>query len=130
MTRPKVEILISSLTLEDVNDVARLKRSSISQLNSLDYSKKQIQVLINSHSFSFNADEISSLISSETIQFPALLHVQNDSGANIVARIENEIVGYASLGSLSPFENFQTLQELFVHPQYIRRGVGTKLLQV
>lgn len=129
MSKDRLNCLIRKSTLEDIGNILRLRRDSIEQLNSIDYSEEQIAVLRNEYIEGSNIQEedlkgdILALFHFHTIKD------NTEYQSSIVAQVENKIVGYAFISDLDLVTRSKVLYELFVCPEYTRQGVGTKLLQ-
>ncbi|MEM7759699.1 MAG: GNAT family N-acetyltransferase [Cyanobacteria bacterium P01_A01_bin.40] len=130
MSDHKLDFSVRKFTSEDINTVSQLKQNSIRSLNSRDYTHEQTQVLIDRYSREFNSGEIA-FINYIANFFDTFSNPSSDlnQAKALVAHIDDQIIGYAAISNLDWLNNSQTLYELFVHPEYIRKGVGTKLLQ-
>ncbi len=122
---------IRPLEAKDSNKVFLLKQQATYVLNSPDYTPKQIAALCRRSWEKFNLEDLK--ITDSVALFVANFSAGNTDTNNfssIVAESENKIIGYGFLqvDNLSWVKN-GTLFELFVHPDYARCGVGTKLLQ-
>ncbi|HEY9637998.1 MAG TPA: GNAT family N-acetyltransferase [Coleofasciculaceae cyanobacterium] len=87
---------------EDIEKIIELQSSSI-RLMSLDYNPRQIESLVRS--------QASARLMPDEIVF--------------LACYENEIVGLACL-----IVDYSLLSGLYVHPNFIRQGIGTQLLDI
>ena len=102
MERQKAQkVLIRLARSEDSNDIVRLQLNSLKNLSAQDYSPRQLQALLDSKRCPRSWDE--------TI---------------FIAEIDRQIVGFASL-----LKSHNIIGAVFVDPHFVRRGVGTKLLQ-
>ncbi|MEO1005221.1 MAG: GNAT family N-acetyltransferase [Cyanobacteria bacterium J06638_38] len=130
MSDHKLDFSIRKFTSEDINTVSQLKQNSIRSLNSRDYTHKQTDALIDRYSREFNSGEVAFINHIATF-FDAFSNPSSDldQAKALVAHMGDQIIGYAAISNLDWLNNSQTLYELFVHPEYIRKGVGTKLLQ-
>ncbi|MFK7831769.1 MAG: GNAT family N-acetyltransferase [Winogradskyella sp.] len=102
----KNQIEIRTATLEDIPEITSIFRDTITHINSKHYSEKQIMI------WASGADAIETW--EERI---SKLYF-------IVAKIENIIVGFAYLKNGNYFDG------LFVHKDYQRQGIGSKLLRI
>ena len=100
------QIEIRQATLEDIPEITSIFRDTIIHVNSKDYSEKQIKV------WASGADDIEKW--KERIK----------KFYFIVAEIENTIVGFAYLNNGNYFDG------LFVHQDYQRQGIASKLLRI
>lgn len=99
-------IEINTATLEDIPEITSLFRNTIIHINKKHYSEKQISA------WASGADDIEKWEERITKLY------------FIVAKIENTIVGFAYL------KNGNYLDGLFVHKDYQRQGIGSKLLRI
>jgi len=97
---------IRPATLEDIPKIITLFRDTISHINKKHYSEKQITA------WSSSADSVE-----EWEKRIAKFYF-------IIAEIENNMVGFAYL------KNGNYLEGLFVHTEYQRKGIGSKLLRI
>lgn len=131
MSDRKFEFKLRSLRVEDSQAIFSLKQQSTRVLNSPDYTPEQIEALCGGKEREFKLDELK--ITDSVALFLANFTSQNRNNNNyssMVAYLGDKIIGYAFLqiDNLS-WVNNGTLFELFVHPEYSRRGVGIKLLE-
>ena len=96
------KVLIRLARSEDSDEIVRLQLNSLKTLSAKDYSGLQLRVLLDSKSCPRSWDE--------TI---------------FIAEIDRTIVGFASL-----VRNHNVIGAVFVHPHFIRQGIGTKLLKI
>ena len=99
-------IQIRQATLEDLKDITSIFRDTIRAVNSKDYSEKQIDV------WASGADD---------------LHEWTDRIENLyflIAEFKNQIAGFAYL------KDGFNLEGLFVHKDFQRRTIGSKLLRI
>ena len=102
----KTSIDIRQATLEDLPEITSIFRDTIIHVNSKDYSEKQIAV------WASGADDAETWTERiNTFYF-------------IVAEINNAIVGFAYLKNGNYFDG------LFVHKDFQRQGIGSKLLRI
>lgn len=99
-------IHIRQATLEDIPEITSIFRDTIRTINSKDYSEKQIQI------WSSGADDIQEW--KDRIENTYFL----------VAEIKNQIVGFSYL------INGNQMDGLFVHKDFQRRTIGSKLLRI
>ncbi|WP_179317531.1 GNAT family N-acetyltransferase [Winogradskyella undariae] len=99
-------IQIRPAVVEDIPEITSIFRNTITHVNSKHYSEKQITVWA---SGADNIDEWEKRINK--LYF-------------IIAEIDNAVVGFAYL------KNGNYLEGLFVHKDYQRQGVGSKLLRI
>lgn len=99
-------IHIREATLDDIPYITSIFRDTIIHINAKDYSEKQIKV------WSSGADDIEKW--EERIKNTYF----------IVAELKDNIVGFAYLTKGCYFDG------LFVHKDYQRRGIATKLMQI
>ncbi|WP_027124593.1 GNAT family N-acetyltransferase [Gelidibacter mesophilus] len=97
---------IRQATLEDVPEITAIYRDTIRTINSNDYSEKQIQV------WSSGADDLQEW--KDRIQSTYFL----------VAEIKNQIVGFSYL------INGNHMDGLYIHKDFQRRTIGSKLLRI
>lgn len=99
-------IQIRQATLEDLPEITCIFRDTIHQVNSKDYSEKQIEV------WSSGADDID--------------HWKDriENRYFLVAEIKDQIVGFAYL------RDGHYLDGIFVHKDFQRRTIGSKLLRI
>ncbi|WP_179022461.1 GNAT family N-acetyltransferase [Winogradskyella forsetii] len=102
----KNQIEIRQATLQDIPEITSIFRDTITHINSKHYSEKQIKVWASA------ADDID--VWKERIE----------KFYFIVAEIEQAIVGFAYLKNGNYFDG------LFVHKDYQRQGIGSKLLRI
>ncbi|WP_178987726.1 GNAT family N-acetyltransferase [Winogradskyella schleiferi] len=102
----KNPIEIRQATVEDIPEITKIFRDTVTHINSKHYSEKQIKV------WASGADDIEKW--EERIN---KLYF-------IVAEIEQTIVGFAYLKNGNCFDG------LFVHKDYQRQGIGSKLLRI
>lgn len=102
----KNSIEIRPATLVDIPEITSIFRNTITHINAKHYSEKQIKVWASA------ADDIEEW--EKRIQ---KLYF-------IVAEIDNQIVGFAYLKNGNYFDG------LFVHKDFQRRGIGSKLLRI
>lgn len=100
------DIEIREATLDDLPEITSIFRDTVRAINSRDYSEKQIEV------WSSGADDIE--IWEERI----------NNLYFIVAEYRNEIVGFAHVTKGC------NLDGLYVHKNYQRRTIGSKLLRI
>lgn len=101
-----MDIQIRQATLEDLPEITSIFRDTIRTANSKHYSEKQIQV------WSSGADDIEKWQERiENVYF-------------LVAEVKQQIVGFSYL------TNGNQLEGLYVHKNYLRRTVGSKLLRI
>jgi len=101
-----LDIEIRQATLEDLPEITSIFRDTIRSVNSKHYSDKQIQV------WSSGANDIEKW--EERIKNLYFL----------VAEVKNQIVGFAYL------DKGYYLDGMFVHKDYQRRTIGSKLLRI
>lgn len=53
----------------------------------------------------------------------------NTSRATFIAKLDSRVVGYLTVHSFKNFEDDDAIFEVFILPQYQKRGVGTALIQ-
>lgn len=99
-------IQIRPAVIDDIPEITSIFRNTITHVNSKHYSEKQITVWA---SGADNIDEWENRINK--LYF-------------IIAEIDNAVVGFAYL------KNGNYLEGLFVHKDYQRQGVGSKLLRI
>lgn len=99
-------IEIRSATLEDIPEITSIFRDTITYINSKHYSEKQIKV------WASGADDIETWQDRITKLY------------FIVAEIDNVLVGFAYLKNGNYFDG------LFVHKDYQRQGIASKLLRI
>ena len=99
-----MSINIRSATIEDVDAIANVFVASV-RIGSANYTNEQIETII-TH-FYEQSD---------------LLEIEISVGTVFVAEAET-IVGFASLSECG-----RAISNLFVHPDYVRQGIGTLLL--
>ena len=87
---------------QDRDDIIRIQLSALKILAAKDYNQEQLDALLKSKSMPRNSDEMI-----------------------FIAEIDGRSIGFASL--LYPFN---TIGAMFVDPDFARRGVGSKLLQI
>lgn len=97
---------IRRATLEDAKELSALRKATIRTINKLDYTPKQIA----RWSKRWN-----------TVEFQQ----KNDPFLRYVAVQDGKIVGYADIRKKSPGE----MGGLYVHKDFIRKGVGRKLMK-
>lgn len=102
----KNQIEIRQATSEDLPEITSIFRDTIIHVNSKDYSEKQIEV------WASGADDIKKW------------EDQINKFYFIVAVIENTIVGFAYLKNGNYFDG------LFVHKDYQRLGIASKLMRI
>ncbi|WP_036480513.1 GNAT family N-acetyltransferase [Myxosarcina sp. GI1] len=131
MSDRSLRFKIRPLNTKDSNEVFLLKQQATYVLNSPDYTPEQIAALCRPSWEKFNLENLK--ITDSVALFVANSTASNKYANNfisIVGESEDKIIGYGFLqvDNLS-WVNNGTLFELFVHPDYARRSVGTKLLQ-
>jgi putative acetyltransferase len=99
---PVMDIQIRLAKSEDIEDILEIQANSIRILSYKEYNAKQIESLIRGQK--------SARLASNEITFLA------DCG--------DKLVGFAALSAKTPQVN-----GIFVHSNYVRQGIGTKLLQ-
>ena len=99
-------IQIRQATLEDLPEITTIFRDTIRAVNSKDYSEKQIEV------WSSGADDVEEWTGRIENQY------------FLVAEFKNEIAGFAYLK-----DGFY-IDGLFVHKDFQRRTIGSKLLRI
>ena len=104
------DIIICPIGCNDLDQSLALIHKTIRQVNSQDYDRKQISMILRTYP--------------REILASGIVIVAKD----ISADKENQIVGVAKM-SLPNFLNIQTIEGIFVHPNFIRQGIGTRLLQ-
>jgi putative acetyltransferase len=97
-----MDVQIDLAKIGDLESILELQESSIKFLSSKEYDARQIESLIRS-------------------QKPARLY-QNE--ISFVAYSSSKLVGFASLSVHTP-----TINAMFVHPDFTRLGIGTRLLE-
>ena len=102
----KKQIEIRQATGADLPEITTIFRDTISHVNSKDYSEAQIKV------WTSGADDLK--------KWEERLH----KFYFIVAEIENIIVGFAYLSNGNYFDG------LFIHKDYQRQGVASKLMRI
>lgn len=102
----KNPIEIRQATLEDIPEITSIFRNTIIHINKKDYSEKQIKI------WASGADDLEEW--KERI----------DKFYFIVAEVDHHIVGFAYLKNGNYFDG------LFVHKDYQRQGIGSKLLRI
>ncbi|MEP5255393.1 GNAT family N-acetyltransferase [Winogradskyella rapida] len=102
----KTSIDIRPATANDVPEITAIFRDTITHINAADYSEKQIIA------WASGADKISEW------------EKRIKKFYFIVAELEGHIVGFAYL------KNGNYLDGLFVHKDYQRQGIGSKLLRI
>lgn len=102
----KREIKIRTATLEDISDITSIFRDTIVHINSKDYSEKHIKV------WASGADDVKKW------------EARVNKFYFIVAEIEKVIVGFAYLTNGNYFDG------LFVHMDYQRQGIASKLMRI
>ena len=95
------KVVIRLARPQDSDNIVKLQLDSIKTLSANDYSPSQLQALLDTKSCPRPWDE--------TI---------------LVAEIDRQIAGFASL-----LKGLNVIGAVFVHPNCVRRGIGTKLLQ-
>ena len=95
------KVIIRLAQPQDSAQIVKLQLDSIKTLSAQDYSPSQLQALLDSKSCPRPWDE--------TI---------------LVAEIDRQIAGFASL-----LKGLNVIGAVFVHPNFVRRGIGTKLLK-
>lgn len=99
-------IQIRQATLEDLPEITSIFRDTIRAVNSKDYSEKQIEV------WSSGADDLEEWTDRiENLYF-------------LVAEFKNQVAGFAYL------KNGFNLDGIFVHKDFQRRTIGSKLLRI
>ena len=119
---------IRKITTADLNSIAQLKRDSIARLNINDYSSEQVTALQGIYR-QYSTQELTAIDNFGKIVDFFNPEQDTNNPKNIVACQGNEIIGYAYISNLDWLNSSQRLYELFVHPEYTRQGVGTRLLQ-
>ncbi|MGJ8550873.1 GNAT family N-acetyltransferase [Winogradskyella wichelsiae] len=99
-------IQIRPAVVEDIPEITSIFRNTITHINSKHYSEKQITVWA---SGADNVDEWEKRINKFYF---------------IIAEIDNNIVGFAYL------KNGNYIEGLFVHKDFQRQGIGSKLLRI
>ena len=95
------DIIIRLANSEDSGIIVDIQYNAIRYLSANDYNYRQLNALLRSKSLYRKSREII-----------------------FIAEVNNQVVGFASL--IYPFN---TIGGIFVDPLFVRRGVGTKLLQ-
>ena len=101
-----MDIEIRQATQEDLPEITAIFRDTIRAVNSRDYSEKQIEV------WASGADKINKWIERISKHY------------FIVAEINNQIVGFSYL------TNGNYLDGLFVHKDFQRKSIASKLLRI
>lgn len=99
-----LDILIRPARVEDGERILQLKIESIRTLNAPDYTAEQIEAVIESVNYWHHLES-------------------RLNEAVFVAETQGQVIGVSSLF------NWGVVSSLFVHPHYVRRGVGTRLLR-
>tara|TARA_R110002094_G_scaffold24924_3_gene37143 strand:+ start:592 stop:1065 length:474 start_codon:yes stop_codon:yes gene_type:complete len=102
----KNQIEIRQAALEDLQEITSLFRDTIIRVNSKDYSEQQIKV------WASGADDIKKW------------EDRINKFYFIIAEIENSVVGFAYLKNGNYFDG------LFVHKDYQRLGIASKLMRI
>ena len=102
----KNQIEIRQAALEDLQEITSLFRDTIIHVNSKDYSEQQIKV------WASGADDIKKW------------EDRINKFYFIIAEIENSVVGFAYLKNGNYFDG------LFVHKDYQRLGIASKLMRI
>ena len=100
-----LNILIRRATSEDVEEMANIFVSCVKTLNIKDYTDEQIEIMVTFCDAQSYLEEI-------------------ETGGSIFVAEAKSIVGFASLA-----ESRGHIDDLFVDPDYTRRGIGTLLLE-
>ncbi|MEL6493519.1 MAG: GNAT family N-acetyltransferase [Cyanobacteria bacterium J06623_7] len=129
MSEQKLGFSIRPYKREDSDAVKQLCCESLRILGANVYSPRQIEALVSRYSTELH-DGQTELINNIFAFIETIAPLDTDKPNIVVAHLEERIIGYASIivGS-GWFTNDSLLAELFVHPEYTRRGIGTKLLQ-
>jgi putative acetyltransferase len=104
--RLKKQIEIRQATLEDLPEITSIFRATVIHINSKDYSEAQIKV------WASGADDID--------KWKERIH----KFYFIVAEIDSQITGFAYLTNGNYFDG------LFVHKDYQRQGIASKLMRI
>jgi|GEM_PF-4763349 len=128
MSARQLECFIAPYKPEESNAVNQLCEESIKTLCPRNYNSQQVQALASCYSPEFSAKHID--IMNNIATFLNTVSPRNpDKPTAITAHFEDRIVGYASIVSYNLLSNDSLLAQLFVHPEYARQKVGTRLLQ-
>ena len=100
-----MEINIRPARTKDLDAIANIFTTSVRTLGSADYTNEQIEAIIACF-----------------YEQSYLLEIEISVGTVFVAEAES-IVGFASFN-----EGGKAINDLFVHPDYVRQGIGTLLL--
>ena len=100
-----MNIFIRPATLEDVEEMANIFVSCVKTLNVKDYTNEQIEIIATFCDAQLYLEEI-------------------QTGGSIFVAEAKKIVGFASLS-----KGRGHIDDLFVHPDYTRQGIGTLLLE-
>ncbi len=120
---------IRPLQISDSSKILKLKHKSIQALCSEHYTSQQIEAVINSKAPEINADLMNVVNYVNSFLAKWIDPINKSSNPNaVVEHIDEKIIGYAS-GGYSSWFNQMIEYEMFVLPEYIRIGVGTKLLK-
>ena len=100
-----MDISIRPATSKDVEEMANIFVTCVKTLNIKDYTSEQIEIMVTFCNAQSYLEEI-------------------EAGGSIFVAEAKSIVGFASLA-----ENRGHIDDLFVHPDYTRQGIGTLLLE-
>lgn len=102
MEQQSLEILIRDARLEDTQPIFQIQLKALKSLNAKDYTAEQIKALIN-HKQDYHS------------------RGQGWGDRVLVAEVDSTVVGFAALAR-------NRVNALFVHPQYVRRRIGSRLM--
>lgn len=129
MSQDKLNFSIRKTIIEDFSDILKIRRNSLLELNPIDYSVEQIEALQNKEIEIFNIQEEDLKDDVLALEHFNIIKKNPECSSSIIAQIEDKIIGYAFISDLDIVTKSQIIYELFIHPSYVRQGVGTKLLR-
>ncbi|MEL6928298.1 MAG: GNAT family N-acetyltransferase [Cyanobacteria bacterium J06600_6] len=127
MSNQKLKFSIRPYEFKDSNAVNQLCKKSIEALCASNYNSQQVEALASLYhreSDGKQVEVIDNIFSFVNTLIPTDLAKPNA----IVAHLEDHLIGYASIRN-SWISNDSLLAQLFVDPEYARRGVATELLR-